>query len=193
VCTHTDKPLFNETSWKKANNVLVEILQGYASDVPGELYYQLRLDKSGEVVRNHLGLPMINCCCGTSDVEAVHIQLHVVFRNWEMGVEMLDCLLAEFRQRYNYSISEQNIPGFPQIGHFDTWLIDLVQNLVARNHGVCVYCNWSNASEWAPTKEKFGLVPMHSEQLGQAIPIVRPNISEGKRNIRRWCKRSEWR
>jgi hypothetical protein len=154
ICTHTGKPQFNETSWKKANNVLEEILQGYAYDVPGESYYRLRFDESGEVIRNRLGIPMISCCRGTSDVEAVHRQLHAVFRNWEMGVEMLDCMLAEFRQRYNHRISERKIPGFPQIGHFDTWLIDLVQNLIAQNHGVHVYRNWSNASEWAHQQRK---------------------------------------
>jgi hypothetical protein len=44
ICTHTSKPLFNKTSWKKANNLLEEILQGYASDVSGESYYRLRLE-----------------------------------------------------------------------------------------------------------------------------------------------------
>lgn len=110
-----------KTTWKKANNVLDEILQRYASDVPVELYFQLRLDEGGEVIRNRLGIPLISCCRGTSDVEAVHRQLRLVFRNWEIAVEMLDFLLAEFRLRYNHRISERKIPGFPQIGHFDTW------------------------------------------------------------------------
>lgn len=169
VCSHTGKPLFNETSWKKANNVLEEILKGYASDVPGETYYRLRLNDNGDIIKNRLGIPMIDCCRGTSDVEAFHRWLRVVFRNWEMGLEMLDCLLAEVRHRYNHRISERKIAGFPKIGHFDTWLVDLVQNLVARNHGIRVYPNWSNASEWAITPETFGLVPMHGKQLGDSI------------------------
>jgi hypothetical protein len=169
VCAHTGKPLFHEKAWKKANNVLVEILQGYASDVPGESYYRLKLNKNGDTVHNRLGLAMIESCRGTSDVEATHRQIRVVFRNWEMGVELMDCLLAEFRHRYNHKISERKLPGFPRIGHFDTWLIDLAQNLVARNHAVRLYPNWSNASDYAPTSESFGLVPMHSHQLGQAV------------------------
>ena len=37
IDTKTHKPLFNDTSWKKAKNVLDEILAGNVSDPPGHV------------------------------------------------------------------------------------------------------------------------------------------------------------
>lgn len=39
----TQKPLFNSNAWKKANNVLKDILQGYYSDPPHLKFYSKRL------------------------------------------------------------------------------------------------------------------------------------------------------
>ena len=43
----TNKPLFNDTAWKKADNILREILEGLISDPPGHSFYTYRLDKMG--------------------------------------------------------------------------------------------------------------------------------------------------
>jgi hypothetical protein len=82
---------------------------------------------------------------------------------------MSDVLMAEWRHRYNAHVSERRRLGFPVIGHYDTWLIDYLQIIVERNHGVLLYPDWSNASDYVITREKFGTVAIHSPQLADAI------------------------
>ena len=38
-----------------------------------------------------------------------------------------------------------------------------------RNHEILLYPGWSNASDFAPTGERFGVVRLHSDALGRAI------------------------
>ena len=45
----TKKPLFNEAAWNKADNVLIEILQGFYSDPPGIQWYSKRLDEEAKL------------------------------------------------------------------------------------------------------------------------------------------------
>jgi len=77
--------------------------------------------------------------------------------------------MAEWRHRYNQHVSERRRLGFPRIGHYDTWLIDYLQLIVERNHGVLLYPDWSNASDYATTRERFGTVAIHSHELADAI------------------------
>ena len=63
----------------------------------------------------------------------------MTFGEWCTGVEMADMLIAEFRHRYNHRASERRRLGFPRLGHYDTWLVDSIQLLVERNHGVLLY------------------------------------------------------
>ena len=48
VDSESKLPLFNEAAWKKANNVLAEILAGYAADPPGVQFYYQSLNAKGE-------------------------------------------------------------------------------------------------------------------------------------------------
>ena len=98
VDSKSKKPLFNNAAWKKASNVLKEILAGYASDPPRVSY----------------------CSRGTNDTECVHKQIVTTFGTWCTGIEMSDALLAEFRHRYNQRCSERRRAGFPRLGHYDT-------------------------------------------------------------------------
>jgi hypothetical protein len=72
-------------------------------------------------------------------VECVHKQITSTFGEWCTGVEMADMLRSEFQHRYNQRVSERRRLGFPRLGHYDTWLVDSVQLLVERNHGVLLY------------------------------------------------------
>ena len=85
---------------------------------------------------------------------------------------MSDSLLAWWRHCYIQHISERRRLGFPKIGHSQTWLIDKVQLLVEQNHGTLTYPHWSNESDYARTAEKFGTVPLHTEQLGAAVQAI---------------------
>ncbi|HIF21963.1 MAG TPA: hypothetical protein EYQ27_08660, partial [Gemmatimonadetes bacterium] len=89
-----------------------------------------------------------------------------------LRVEMSDSLLAWWRHCYIQHISERRRLGFPKIGHSQTWLIDKVQLLVEQNHGTLAYPHWSNESDYARTAEKFGTVPLHTEQLGAAVQAI---------------------
>ena len=124
-------PLFNAEAWKKANNILKEILRGYYSDPPGVSMYtkKLRSNGSGLVKTNKFGMEEIECCRGTNRVEAYHKNLNDTFGSWHVGVSMTEVLLTERRHRHNQNTSERRRVDFPVIGHYDTWLIDSLQIL----------------------------------------------------------------
>jgi len=169
VDSETKLPLFNEAAWKKANNVLAEILAGYAADPPGKQFYYQSLNSKGEPAFDEHGIPLLDCNRGTNDVENTHKQIVTTFGTWCTGAEMAECLLAERRHRYNHKVSEHKRWDFPKLGHYDTWLIDLVQRLVEQNHNVHYLPNWTNTGDYADTPETFGTVPIHSAELGTAL------------------------
>jgi hypothetical protein len=80
--------------------------------------------------------------------------------------------MAEWRHRYNQHVSEHRRFGFPKIGHSDTWLIDSLQLLVERNHGVLIFPDWSNTNDYISTLEHFGTVALHSVELAEAIKAI---------------------
>ena len=178
----TQKPLFNKSAWAKASHLLQEILMGLASDPPGVQFYTVKLDEKGQPMLDCYGIAFINCNRGTNDTECVHKQIVTTFGTWNVGVELGDMLMAERRHRYNQNSSERHRLGFPKIGHYDSWLIDSLQILVEKNHGVVLYPEWSNASDYKATPEKFGTVPMHSIALQTAVDAIKldvePELSE---------------
>ena len=131
--------------------------------------YMQRTDKHGRPMFNKWGFPLIMCSRGTSDVENFHKQMLSLFGSWPLGIEMADALLAERRHRFNQRVSERKRANFPVLGHYDSWLIDHLQQLVQRNHEILLYPGWSNASDFAPTNESFGVVPLHTTELASAI------------------------
>ena len=120
VDSKTKAPLFNKAAWGRANNVLAEILAGYAADPPGVEFYYQSLDAKGEPAFDEHGIALLDCNRGTNDVENSHKHIITTFGTWCTGVEMADCLLAERRHRYNHLVSERRRRGFPKLGHFDT-------------------------------------------------------------------------
>ena len=118
------------------------------------------------------GAPLPVCSRGTSDTECAHKQIVTAFGSWIAGVELSDQLLREWRHRYNHRIAERRRLGFPRFGHVDTWLIDELQLLIERNHGVDVYPGWSNTKDFEPTTETFGTVPLHSPELAEAMAQI---------------------
>lgn len=173
VDSESKKPLFNKTAWSKAAQVLREIALGLASDPPGVQFYTVKLDAKGQPMLDQYGIVLIDCKRGTNDTECVHKQIVTTFHSWHTGVEMGDMLMAERRHRYNHKVSERRRLGFPRIGHFDTWLIDSVQVLVEKNHGVLLFPEWSNASDYKTTPESFGTVCMHSDALQDAMNKIK--------------------
>lgn len=169
IDSKTKVPLFNKRAWGKADNLLKEILLGFYSDPPGIELYNKRLRANCTVMTNKYGMEMIECLRGTNRTEAYHKNITTTFGTWSTGIEMSDYLLAERRHRHNHRVSERRRFGFPKIGHFDTWLIDLYQRLARRNHDIDVYPEWTNASDYVFTDEGFGTVPLHTQSLHDAL------------------------
>ena len=96
----TKAPLFNERAWKKANNVLREILSGYYSDPPGVPMYRKKIGIDGSVMKNKYDMDVIDCMRGTNRTEAVHKGLVSTFGGWNMGVEMSSYVIAWYRSHF---------------------------------------------------------------------------------------------
>lgn len=169
----TGVPLFGPSSWKKANGVLKDILAGFAADPPGVIFYHQKLNDAGEPMFDQYGIALVDCSRGTNDTECVHKQIITTFGTWCAGIEMSNCLILEFRHRYNHRASERRRAGFPKLGHFDTWLIDKLQRLYELNHSTQFLPGWSNTSDYVDTPEKFDTVPLHSAELGQAMAGIK--------------------
>jgi hypothetical protein len=41
--------------------------------------------------------------------------------------------------------------------------------IVESNHGVLLYPDWSNASDYKTTRQRFGMVAIHSQELTDAM------------------------
>jgi len=75
----TGRQLLNKAAWGKANNVLAEILAGYAADPPGVQFYYQSLNAKGEPAFDEHGIPLLDCSRGTNDVENSHKQIVTTF------------------------------------------------------------------------------------------------------------------
>ena len=64
---------------------------------------------------------------------------------------------------------ERRVAGFPKMGHYDTHLIDLLQNVVLANHGVLYNADWLNASEIRNTPEQQGVIALQSKEQEELI------------------------
>jgi hypothetical protein len=127
---------------------------------------------TGELSFDSNGIALLDCNRGTSDTEGCHKNIVTAFGTWCTGVQMSDCLLSEFRHRFNQSVSEHRRTNYPILGHSDTWLVDLAQRLVEHNHNSVLYPDWSNASDYKSTPESFGTVPILSPALASAINAI---------------------
>jgi hypothetical protein len=83
----------------------------------------------------------------------------------QSGLEMGDALFCERRHRHNVDVARRKFLNMPDFGHYDTWLIDLLQILIEENSGKLLYPNWLNVSDYADTDESFVVVPLHNETL----------------------------
>jgi len=172
VDSKSGKALFNKNAWKKANDVLVEVLLGHCSYPPGYAFYSYKLSIKAELMQNKYSFPLLHCNRGTNDVEVFKELILTVFKTWVMGVEMSDCLMTERWHRHNHRCSEKRRNGFPKVGHYDTWLIDSLQNLVHKKHSVILFPEWSNTSDFMQTNESFGTITLHSKELREKIQSI---------------------
>lgn len=167
--TATKQPLFNDFAWRRANNILKLISHGLISDPKGLSFYSIVINSDGSPKKNKYGFQILRSNRGTNDVENIHRHLTATYRNWVVGIEQSDCLMRERRHRHNHKASVRNRFGYPDIGHYDTWKIDLLQNLVEENHNILLYPGWTNASDMKQTDESLGTVALHDLALHEAL------------------------
>jgi hypothetical protein len=116
----TKTPLFSDLAWSKADWVLSEILDGFYSDPPDEIFYFYQLSMLKDIKREILGIPLIRCTSGTPTVECTRKRMVPVSGNNTVGIELQDGLLADMRHRMNKDAATRNRPGYPCVGNFDT-------------------------------------------------------------------------
>ena len=91
-------------------------------------------------------------------------KLNVTFGGWHMGVTMSAVLLAKNRHCHNQQCAEHRIDGYPMIGHYDSRLIDLLQQLVQKITG--------------SLSAHIGLIPVTSTTRTKVLirlPCIAPN------------------
>ena len=81
--------------------MLAVILAGYVADPPGVQFYYQSPNPKGEPAFDEHGIPLLDCDRGTNDVENSYKQIVTTFGTWCTGAEMVECLLAMRRHRYN--------------------------------------------------------------------------------------------
>lgn len=170
VDVETNKALFNRDVWGKAKNILKEILEGHYSDPPKEPMYTCDLDKDHKIMRDKCGIALLKCYIDTNALEGEHSHVNNTFGKRKVGWEFGDNLIAERRHRCNVNAYKKNSSHYPNIEHFDTWLIDLHQTLVEQNHNTLLHPTWVNSSSKSlETIETFGFVSLASKDLQEKI------------------------
>jgi len=111
---------------------------------------------------------LIRCTRGTNLVESIHRQYNTTFRH-RSGIEAGDALLATRRHRHNVDVARRVFSGYPNIGHYDTWRIDLMQELYEAVTGNLLFPCWVNVSDYQDTEESFTTVPIHDEEIHQKL------------------------
>jgi hypothetical protein len=164
------KPLFDKKTWASARGVLKEIISGHYTDPPDVALYKYELTESDEIKYDPiLQIPLLECDRDTNLVENSHKYLKNTFGYHSMGIQFTDGLLAERRHRRNTRASIRNRSGFPNVGHYDPWLVDAMQNITDQKYKILLYPHWVNSSEFAGTEEKFGFVSLAEPDLEAAI------------------------
>ncbi len=123
---------------------------------------------------------MIECSQLTNGTEEYHKNFITSFGNWHISMEMSDCLLCEWRHRHNQDVSEHCWLGYRKAGHYNVWLIEIYQVLVVKNHGLRIYPELGNTSDYKFTDESFDtnalqtLAEAVQNRFGQVTNITHP-------------------
>ncbi|XP_006457870.1 hypothetical protein AGABI2DRAFT_215844 [Agaricus bisporus var. bisporus H97] len=156
----TRQPLFNENSWKVANNILSLLQNGYVSDPPGiPLYSQIGIDcKAGN-------LPVYRCFRGTNFTEGgVHTQLRPRLPTSGASVRHVYSCLLDFILRHNLLVGTHNRTGQVYKGHTSIWLTNEIQECLISLHDtvqeVPQLVGWINGNFYESTSEVAGILPI---------------------------------
>ncbi|KAK4698572.1 hypothetical protein P7C70_g7701, partial [Phenoliferia sp. Uapishka_3] len=120
-CSLTKKPLFTKETWKKFEGLLSDAEAGWLSDPPDiSLYTVLGQDK--------LGFDIYHCSRGSTEPEAIHRILRLLYRAAQGSPDLADASLAWWRHEHNIKAGARNKLNMRHDWHFDSWLGDLIDS-----------------------------------------------------------------
>jgi hypothetical protein len=87
------------------------------------------------------------------------------FSSFNISPRFADCLLREFRHRFNMNLSRLHRPESVDFGHYNHWIVEEIQSLSASVYTdptKHLFVKWVNGKGFEPTTESFGIVEMSS-------------------------------
>jgi hypothetical protein len=93
-------------AWKKADNVLTEILEVYAAMPPDTSFVYNQFDKDGNPKSDTDGLEFFNHTFRTNSEECYHKHLKGVVQLYNIGCEMVTYIINKHRHQYTHNVSE---------------------------------------------------------------------------------------
>lgn len=177
----TGHVLFHETNRKKFRSVLEMVKKGYASDPPGLSLYVPKTDRYGRNMVDRDGLQLYRSLRGTSNLESLHQYLTTSFGHTMAGPWYCDSLLAVIRHFYNWRMSRKNRPHFPPLMHYDSALIDRVNNLYESVFGHRKYRHWEDFNANLPVEPAYGIVPVNPK-YSASLTYTESDLEQIKKN-----------
>lgn len=149
-------PLLNANALQALQALRPHLANGCFSDPPEEL---VQLYYPAGICRK-TGLQLYRCIRGTNIVESFHQKLAQALGLWNAGPVLAHYLLIWFIWRWNITASENNVPGFRPIGHFDHGLIELGQLITTKLFGFPLpdYAWFPNTTLFTDTGKRVGFI-----------------------------------
>ncbi|KAF9529747.1 hypothetical protein CPB83DRAFT_882672 [Crepidotus variabilis] len=156
----TKAPLFNQSHWKVAKQILELIRQGFISDPPDiPLYTLIGVDNAAG------NLPIYRCSRGTNFTEGgVHTHLRSRLPTSGASVRHVNASLCDFVLQHNLRVGTFNRTGQAYRGHYSIWLISSIQEHLVHLSDVLIQPQhikgWVNGNLYLPTSEQLGILPV---------------------------------
>jgi hypothetical protein len=159
----TGKCLFGgKDAMKKKELVLEALSRGELSDpLHISLYVPEFHAGTNTPKQDSDGLPVWRCIRGTGAAENAHSQYTRAFGQVRAGPMYSCAVLRNHHHRKTMRAAMAHRPGFPQIYHFDSHLVDAVDQLSIDLFATAKYPNWPSFHEAVPTERSpFGIIPL---------------------------------
>ena len=66
-------------------------------------------------------------------------------------------------------MGQKHIQDYPFLGHYDTWILDLFQDMYEQNHSLLFLPEHSYANSFKDTTESFKNIAIHLNELHDAV------------------------
>lgn len=146
------------------NLLQMHVKEGCLSDPPGVSLYMKR-------GKDRNDLPVYRCLRGTNTVELWHQFIEMRFASWNAGPQFALAAMMFLVDRRNKRASARNRPNFPDIGHYEHYLLDDLQELHVDLFGKTLFNWWPLISKLPYTSERFGMVPSVPTELQENVTL----------------------